>query len=83
MTVTVDSSTQMLDELSGTAIPAPSGLVLHALLDSVTNQQSIAVSPMTELAYDVALASSGGRRPPNNDAADHAVSTASLPGPRF
>jgi sugar lactone lactonase YvrE len=80
VTVTVDSSTQMLDELSGTALAAPTGLVLHALLDSVTDQQSIAVTPLTEMAYDIALAASGGLTATNNDAADNAVSTAFLAG---
>jgi sugar lactone lactonase YvrE len=80
VTVTVDSSSQMLDELSGTAVAAPAGLVLHALLDSVTNQQAIAVTPLTEMAYDIALAASGGLTAANNDAADNAVSTAFLNG---
>ena len=80
VTLTVDSSSQMLDELSGTVIAAPTGLVLHALLDSVTDQQSIAITPLTEMAYDIALAASGGLTAANNDVADNAVSTAFLDG---
>jgi len=80
VTLTVDSSSQMLDELSATAVPAPSGLVLHALLDSVTDQEAIAVTPLTEMAYDIALAASGGLTAANNDVADNAVSTAFLNG---
>ncbi len=78
VTLTVDSSTQMLDELSGTGVAAPTGLILHALLDSVTGQDKIAVTPLTEMAYDIALAASGGLTAANNDAADNAVSTAFL-----
>ena len=80
VTLTVDSSSQMLDELSGVAVAAPTGLVLHALLDSVTNQEAIAVTPLTEMAYDIALAASGGLTAANNDVADNAVSTAFLNG---
>jgi NHL repeat len=80
VTLTVDSSSQMLDELSGATVAAPTGLVLHALLDSVTDQEAIAVTPLTELAYDIALAASGGLTATNNDSADNAVSAAFLNG---
>lgn len=80
VTVTVDSDSQMLDELSGTVVAAPTGLVLHALLDSVTDQQAIAVTPLTEMAYDIALAASGGLTVANNNVADNAVSSAFLDG---
>lgn len=81
VTVTTDSKTQMLDELSGTAVPAPSGLVLHAVLDSVTSvTQPIAVSPLTEMAYQIANAASGGLTPANSDAAFTAVDNLFLGG---
>jgi hypothetical protein len=80
VTLTVDSNSKMLDELSGTVVAAPTGLVLHALLDSVTDQEAIAITPLTEMAYDIALAASGGLTAANNDAADNAVSSAFLDG---
>lgn len=81
VTVTTDSKTQMLDELSGTAVPAPSGLVLHAVLDSVTSvTQPIAVSPLTEMAYQIANAASGSLTPANSDAAFTAVDNLFLGG---
>ncbi len=80
VTVTVNSSTQMLDELSGTAIAAPSGLVLHAVFDSLTDLQPIAVTPLTEMAYQTALAASGGLTTTNIDTANNDVSTLFLGG---
>lgn len=80
VTITVDANTQMLDELSGKAITAPTGLVLHALVDGVTNLQPVAVTPLTEMAYDIAKALSGGLTTTNIDAANNAVSTAFLGG---
>ncbi|MEJ0006930.1 MAG: hypothetical protein WDM77_11330 [Steroidobacteraceae bacterium] len=80
VTLTVDSSTQMLDELSGVAGAAPTGLVLHAAIDSLTNLQPIAVTPLTEMAYDIANGASGGLAVANIDAADAAVGTAFLGG---
>lgn len=80
VTVTTDSSTQMLDELTGTAIPAPTGLVLHAALDSLSNLQPIAVTPLTEMIYSLARGSSGGLTPANIDAAANAVNGAFLGG---
>ncbi len=37
--VTTDAMTKMLDEVSGAAVAAPSGLVLHSVFDSLTNLQ--------------------------------------------
>src|SRR5271154_5505264 len=78
--VTVDSTTKMLDEVSGVAITAPSGLVLHSVFDSLTNLQPIAVTPLTELAYDIAKASAGGLTTANIDAANNAVGETFLAG---
>jgi sugar lactone lactonase YvrE len=78
--VTTDSSTQMLDEISGVAVAAPSGLVLHSVFDSLTNLQPIAVTPLTELAYDIANATSGGLITANIDAANNAVGETFLAG---
>jgi hypothetical protein len=78
--VTVDSTTKMLDEVSGVAITAPAGLVLHTVFDSLTNLQPIAVTPLTELAYDIAKASSGGLTTANIDAANNAVGETFLAG---
>ncbi len=78
--VTTDGSTQMLDELSGVAGPAPSGLVLHAVFDSLTNLQPVAVTPLTEMAYQTATASTGGLTTTNIDAANNAVGTLFLNG---
>lgn len=80
VTVTTDSSTQMLDEISGVAIAAPAGLVLHSVFDSLTNLQPIAVTPLTELAYDIAGATAGGLTTANIDAANNAVSETFLAG---
>lgn len=81
VTVTTDSSTQMLDELSGTPVAAPSGLTLHAVLDSLTSTtQPIAVSPLTEMAYQIANAASGGLTAANSDAAFTAVDNLFLGG---
>jgi hypothetical protein len=80
VTVTTDATTQMLDEISGTATAAPSGLVLHTVFDSVTDLQPIAVTPLTEMAYGIAKAQSGGLTSTNIDSANNAVSTAFLGG---
>jgi hypothetical protein len=80
VTVTTDSTTQMLDEISGTAIMAPTGLILHTVFDSVTNLQPISVTPLTEMAYDIAKSSAGALTTANIDAANNAVSTAFLAG---
>ncbi len=78
--ITVDSSTHMLDEISGTSIAAPAGLTLHAVFDGVTNLQPLAVTPLTETAYDLAVASSGGLTTANIDAANSAVGQTFLNG---
>jgi sugar lactone lactonase YvrE len=80
VTVTTDSTTQMLDEISGTAITAPSGLILHSVFDGVTNLQPISITPLTEIAYNIAKTSSGAITTTNIDAANNAVSTAFLAG---
>src|SRR5271157_5553196 len=74
VTLTTDASTQMLDELSGMPVAAPPRLILHAVFDSVTNLQPIAVTPLTEMAYDIAKKSAGGLTTANIDAANSAVS---------
>jgi hypothetical protein len=79
-TITTDGNTQMLDEISGNAITAPSGLVLHTVIDSVVDLQPIAVTPLTEIAYGIAKSSSGNLITANIDAANNAVSTAFLAG---
>jgi len=79
-TLTTDSSTRMLDELSGTAIAAPTGLVLHTAIDGVTNLQPIAITPLTEMAYDLAASLPGGLTVANIDAANSDVSNALLDG---
>lgn len=78
--VTTDSATKMLDEVSGVAIAAPAGLTLHSVFDSLTNVQPIAVTPLTELAYDIAKASAGGLTTTNIDAANNAVGETFLAG---
>ncbi len=78
--VTTDAMTKMLDEVSGAAVAAPSGLVLHSVFDSLTNLQPVAVTPLTELAYDLAKASSGGLTTANIDAANNAVGETFLAG---
>ena len=78
--VTVDSMTRMLDEVSGAAVTAPAGLVLHTVVDGLTNLQPIAVTPLTELAYDIAKAASGGLTAANIDAANTAVGETFLAG---
>jgi hypothetical protein len=78
--VTVDSSTRMLDELTGTPIAAPADLVLHAVLPGLANLQPLAITPLTELAYARAVATTGGLTASNIDAANAAVSTAFLNG---
>jgi hypothetical protein len=80
VTLTVDPTTQMLDELSGVAIAAPTSLVLHTVFDSVTNLQPIAITPLTEMAYDIAKASAGALTTTNIDAANNAVGVTFLAG---
>jgi NHL repeat len=80
VTLTVDGSSQMLDEISGNTIAAPSGLILHAVVDSPAALASLAITPLTEMAYDLALASPGGLTVTNIDAANSVVGTAFLGG---
>ena len=79
--VTADSQTQMLDELSGSPVAAPGNLALHTVLDSVTGvSKGIAVSALTEMAYQTANAASGGLTAANSDAAFTAVDNLFLGG---
>jgi hypothetical protein len=78
--LTVDNSTQMLDEISGDAIAAPPNLTLHVALTGVTNLQPIAVTPLTEMAYELAASASGGLNSTNINAANGAVGSAFLGG---
>lgn len=81
VTVTADSQTEMLDELSGSPVAAPDNLVLHAVLDSVTSvSKGIAVSALTEMAYQIANTASGGLTAANSDAAFTAVDNLFLGG---
>jgi sugar lactone lactonase YvrE len=70
----------MLDELGAAPVTAPSGLVLHAVLDSLTNVKPIGVTPLTEMAYSLATSASGGLTATNINAAATAVDTAFLNG---
>ncbi|MEJ1963570.1 MAG: hypothetical protein WDO56_19205 [Gammaproteobacteria bacterium] len=80
VTVSTDANTKMLDELAGAPVTAPSGLVLHAALDSLTNVKPIGVTPLTEMAYGLAASASGGLTTANINAAATAVDTAFLNG---
>ncbi|MDR2215183.1 MAG: hypothetical protein LBE59_05000, partial [Nevskiaceae bacterium] len=79
-TLTVDGSTQVLDELSGARIAAPTGLVRHAVFPSVRNLPPLAITPLTEMAYTLAQSRTGGLSVANIDAANSAISTAFLNG---
>lgn len=78
--VTVDGSTQMLDELSGVPVAAPAGLILHAAFPGLTNLQPLAVTPLTELAYTLAAGGAGSLSVANIDAANSTVSSVFLNG---
>jgi hypothetical protein len=79
VTVTTDGQSTMLDELSGTAVAAPANLTLRAAVAGLTTTP-IAVTPLTEMAYGIASASSGGLTVANIDTANSAVSAAMLDG---
>jgi hypothetical protein len=79
VTVTTDGQSTMLDELSGAAAAAPANLTLRAAVAGLTTAP-IAVTPLTEMAYGIASASSGGLTVANIDAANSAVSAAMLDG---
>jgi hypothetical protein len=79
VTVTTDGQSTMLDELSGAAAAAPANLTLRAVVAWLTTTP-IAVTPLTEMAYGIASASSGGLTVANIDAANSAVSAAMLDG---
>lgn len=78
--LTVDEATRMLDEVSGERIPAPNGLVLHAVFPSLTNLQPLAITPLTELAYKQAISSNDGLTVTTIDAANSAISSVFLNG---
>jgi hypothetical protein len=79
VTVTTDGQSTMLDELSGTAGAAPANLMLRAAVSGLTTTP-MAVTPLTEMAYGIASASSGGLTVANIDAANSVVSAAMLDG---
>ena len=79
VTVTTDAQSTMLDELSGAATPAPANLTLHTALAGAT-ATPVAVTPLTEMAFGIASAASGGLTVANIDAANSAVSAALLDG---
>lgn len=79
-TLTVDGSTLMRDEISGDDIPAPAGLTLHAVFPSLTNLQPLAITPLTELAYQLSIKSPGGLTIASIDAGNSTVSTVFLDG---
>lgn len=79
VTVTTDTQSTMLDELGGAATPAPANLTLHTALAGPTTNP-IAVTPLTEMAYGIASAATGGLAVANIDAANSAVSAAFLDG---
>lgn len=78
--VTVDGSTTMLDELEGGPIAAPPGLTLNAALPAITGLQTIAVTPLTELAYELAGGAAGGLTAGNIDVANDIVGDTFLDG---
>jgi hypothetical protein len=79
VTVTADAQSTMLDELSGTPVPAPAGLTMRAVVAGLTTTP-MAVTPLTEMAFGIASASSGGLTVANVDAANSLVSAAMLDG---
>lgn len=79
VTVSADSQTTMLDELSGASSAVPANLALHAVVPALTTTP-IAVTPLTEMAYAMAGVASGGLTVTNIDAANSAVSGAMLDG---
>lgn len=79
-TLTVDDSTLMRDEISGNDIPAPAGLTLHAVFPGLANLQPLAITPLTELAYQLAIGSSGGLTVANINSGNSTVSTVFLDG---
>ena len=79
LTVTTDDQSTMIDELVGGEVSAPVGLVLRAALPGVTTTP-VAITPLTDMAYQLAIQSPGGLTVANIDAANSAVSAAMLDG---
>jgi hypothetical protein len=79
VTITVDAQTRMKDVVTGTSAPAPGGLMLRAAVAGLTSNP-IMVTPLTEMAFGIASAATGGLTVGNIDAANSAVSAAMLDG---
>lgn len=79
VSVTSDSQTRMQSVVTGTSGPAPVGLTLRAVIPGVASN-SVAVTPLTEMAFGIASRGAGGLTVANIDAANSAVSAAMLAG---
>ena len=79
VTVTTDNQSTMIDELAGSKVSAPVGMTLRAALPGPTTTP-VAVTPLTEMAYQLAAQRTGGLTVANIDAANSAVSAAMLGG---
>ena len=79
LTVTTDDQSTMIDELLGGEVDAPVGLVLRTALPGVTTTP-VAITPLTEMAFQLAAGKTGGLTVANIDAANSAVSAAMLDG---
>ncbi|MCM2309841.1 MAG: hypothetical protein NDI84_00440 [Steroidobacteraceae bacterium] len=79
VTVTTDAQSTMLDELSGAVAPAPANLTLRTALAGATTTP-FAVTPLTDMAFAIASAATGGLTVANIDAGNSAVSAALLAG---
>lgn len=77
--ITVDAQTRMKDVVTGTSAPAPGGLTLRAAVAGLTSNP-IMVTPLTEMAFGIASAATGGLTVANIDAANSAVSAAMIDG---
>lgn len=77
--VTADAQTRMLGVVTGSAAPAPTALTLHAAVAGVASNV-VAVTPLTEMAFGIASAATGGLTVANIDAANSAVGAAMLDG---
>ena len=77
--VTTDSQSTMVDELAGSEVSAPVGMTLRAALPGVTTTP-VAVTPLTEMAFQLAIQKTGGLTVANIDAANSAVSATMLDG---
>ena len=77
--VTTDSQSTMVDELAGSEVSAPAGMTLRVALPGATTTP-VAVTPLTEMAFQLATQKTGGLTVANIDAANSAVSAAMLDG---